>query len=574
MKKIRFFAFIIVIIGIIYIIPITSVGDVNKNSEQTFLEANINIDNKPNLYNNVNNDESEDSEPVVEDKKEEPKKENNTIKKILKNSKKQALNKEQVKNQVEVKQEKLHQKLIFEYKQLEKHDKPLVYKIKYPIFNNKNIEQKVNSHISELANDFKNEFSQYEPVIAEEKFIFNLDTDMYILNDSLLFIKFNVERNYNTYPNPVKFFETYILDIKKEQFVNIENILNKDYEDLFYLSAKNYFLNNYGINITKQSENYNDIKPDKEVYRKLFIKSDFAEIFFYDYKKQEEISIKMPVENILGYMNKEYLETTTIITTEATTESTTVTETTTKETTTVQQTTKVTETQQTTEKETVTEETTSNNSNINNKRKIDKNKPMIALTFDDGPNSATTNKILDILEKNNSVATFFVVSRRIEKDIETLKRMDSLGNQIGNHTANHKDLTKISKEQIKSEVDIVNNKLKKAIGKEASIVRVPYGATNDNVKSAINYPIIMWNVDTRDWKSRNAKSVEQQVIGKVKDGDIILMHDLYESTAQACETIIPKLIEQGYQFVTIDELFEYKGIEMKNGTKYSNANKK
>ena len=157
--------------------------------------------------------------------------------------------------------------------------------------------------------------------------------------------------------------------------------------------------------------------------------------------------------------------------------------------------------------------------------------------------------------------------------MELGKKMALQAKSLGVESA-YGEVTKISKEQIKSEVDIINNKLKKAIGKEASIVRVPYGATNDNVKSAINYPIIMWNVDTRDWKSRNAKSVEQQVIGKVKDGDIILMHDLYESTAQACETIIPKLIEQGYQFVTIDELFEYKGIEMKNGTKYSNANKK
>lgn len=558
MKKIRFLTFIIIIIGIIYIIPITSVGDVNRNSEQTFLEANISIDNKID-NNSLNSEPFVEIKEVKEVKEKSPKKEVNNVNTILNKAKKE------IKKQVEPKHKKLPEKLLFEYKQVEKHSKPLFYKIKYPTFNNKNIEQKINSHISELANDFKNEFSQYEPIMAEEKFIFHLDTDMSILNDNLLFVKFNIQRNYNTYPNPVKFFETYILDIKKEQFVNIEDVLSKGYEELFYISAKNYFLNNYGINITRQSENYNDIKPDKEVYRKLFIKGDFAEIFFYDYKNQQEVSIKMPVENLLGYMNKEYLKTTIITTTEVTTESTVITETTTKETTT---------TQQITEKETVTEETTSNNSSTNNKRKINKNKPMIALTFDDGPNGATTNKILDILEKNNSVATFFVVSRRIEKDTEILKRMDSLGNQIGNHTANHKDLTKISKEQVKSEVNIVNNKLKKAIGKEATIVRVPYGATNDNVKQAINYPIIMWNIDTRDWQSRNVKSIEQKVLGKIKDGDIILMHDLYESTVQACEVIIPKLIEQGYQFVTVDELFEYKGIEVKSGNKYFNANGK
>ncbi|WP_317368761.1 polysaccharide deacetylase family protein, partial [uncultured Tyzzerella sp.] len=388
--------------------------------------------------------------------------------------------------------------------------------------------------------------------------------------------------NYSTYPNPVKFYETYIIDITSGEFLSIEDIFINGYEDLFYDYAKNYFFNNYGLNITKKSENYNYIKPNKEVYKKIFLKDENVEVFFYDYKKQEEIFIKIPFENVLPYIKKEYIEqttTTTLASTtttnkEITTQATTVnisensTQTTvTKETTTEQITTEQTTTDKVTTEQIIKE-------NNNRKRKIDKNKPMIALTFDDGPNGNTTNKILDVLEENNSVATFFLVSRRIEKDKETLKRMDMLGNQIGNHTANHKDLTKLSKDKIKTEVDIVNKALKNTIGKEATIVRVPYGAVNDTVKQTVEYPIIMWNIDTKDWKNKNANTIQKEVLGKVKDGDIVLMHDLYDSTAKACEVIIPKLVEQGYQLVTVEELFEYKGIEMKKGNKYSNANKK
>nr|WP_317359937.1 polysaccharide deacetylase family protein [uncultured Tyzzerella sp.] len=518
MKKFKFLTFIIVIVGVIYIIPVTSIGDINKNNQEKIeiVQASVNINNK----NNVDE----------------------------KNIKENSLSKKD--------------NIKFEFKQIEKYEKPLVYKIKYPVFNNKNIEEKINNQIYNLAKDFKNEFSQYEPIIDDEKLLFILNTEIYNLKDNLLFVKFNVERNYNTYPNPVKFYETFIIDLKSENFVNISDILNKNYIDLFYIYVKEYFFNNYGINITKQSENYNDIKPTQDVYKKMFLDDKYVYVFFYDYKKQQETFTKIPLEKLLPYVKEEYLQTTTI--TETTRETTT-------QATTFKETTTETTTQTITTTATTTEKTTNQ---LSSKRKIDKNKPMIALTFDDGPNGAVTNKILDVLEKNNSVATFFIVSRRIEKDAEVLKRMDKLGNQIGNHTANHKDLTKISTEQVKSEVDIVNKKLKDAIGKEASMVRVPYGATNDNVKQAVNSPIVMWNVDTKDWKSRNTQAIVKEVLGKVKDGDIILMHDLYGTTAEACEIIIPKLVEQGYQLVTVEELLYYKGIEVKNGVKYFNGNKK
>ncbi len=539
MKRVKFLTFIIITFSIIFIIPVTSIGDVNNNDTKSkTVEAYINLDTNTDKVIEQNDTidieyKNENSEKIVIEQK-------NIRDDLIKNNNINSLE--------------------YDFKNIEKYEDYLIYKITYPIFNNNSINEKVYNHIKLLAENFKTEFSSYEPISIEDKLIFKLDTDIGVFKDNILSVKFTIERNYNTYPNPIKFYETYIIDIKENKEINVEDVLNKGYEDLFYIVSKEYFFNTYGINITKQSENYNDIKPDKNIYKKIFIKDDIVEIFIYDYKKQEETLIKMPIDKLIPYVKKEYIETT-----QTTTETTTIIETTTETTTIVTE-------------QTITETTTNidqgiQNSN-SNKRKIDKNKPMIALTFDDGPNNATTNRILDILEQNNSVATFFVVSRRIEKDTETLKRMDSLGCQIGNHTANHKDLTKLSNEQIKSEVDIVNHKLEKAIGKQASMVRVPYGAINQTIKDTLSYPIIMWNVDTKDWQSKNAKSIEQQVLGKVKDGDIILMHDLYNTTADACEVIIPKLIEQGFQLVTVEELLEHKGVEIKNGNTYFNVSTK
>lgn len=541
MKRVKFLIFIIIIISIIFIIPVTSIGDINNNGiKRQLVEASINLDTNTDKVTEQN-----DNTTDIEYKNE--------------NSKKIIVQQKDIRDDLTLKDNNINN-LEYDFKSIEKYEGYLVYKIKYPIFNNNNINEKVYNHIELLSENFKTEFSYYEPTSIEDKLIFKLDTDISIFKDNILSVKFTIERNYNTYPNPIKFYETYIIDIKENKELNLEDILNKGYEDLFYIVSKEYFFNTYGINITKQSENYNDIKPDKNVYNKIFIKDDIVEIFIYDYKKQEETLIKIPMDKLLPYVKKEYIEIT-----QSTTQITTIIET-------------ITETTTIVIEETSTETTTSIRENIqnskSNKRKIDKNKPMIALTFDDGPNNATTNRILDILEQNNSVATFFVVSRRIEKDVEILKRMDSLGCQIGNHTANHKDLTKLSNEQIKLEVDIVNDKLEKAIGKQATIVRVPYGAINQTIKETIKYPIIMWNVDTKDWQSKNAKDIEQQVLTKVKDGDIILMHDLYNTTAEACEVIIPKLIEQGFQLVTVEELLEYKGIYIKNGNTYFNGNMK
>ena len=193
------------------------------------------------------------------------------------------------------------------------------------------------------------------------------------------------------------------------------------------------------------------------------------------------------------------------------------------------------------------------------KRVIDPEKPMIALTFDDGPNAATTERILNTLTKNNARATFFVLGYMIDSYPDTIKKIIEQGSQIGNHTKNHKNLNLENATTITNEINYVKNRVKEIANYDITVLRPPYGNANETVKSVANCPLILWNVDTLDWKSRNANSVYNETLNYVSDGAIILMHDIYSSTADAVERIVPALISKGYQLVTIDELFEYRG---------------
>ena len=194
-----------------------------------------------------------------------------------------------------------------------------------------------------------------------------------------------------------------------------------------------------------------------------------------------------------------------------------------------------------------------------NPNEVDTNAPMVAFTFDDGPNPSNTQRILDVLNENYSHATFFVVGTNAENYPDLLKAISASGSEIGNHTYNHKDLTSISSSEVEEQIDKVNRAVKKATGENTTVIRPPYGAFNDKVLEQLEEPVVLWDLDTEDWDSRNAKKIVDEVMANIKDGDIVLMHDIYDSTAEAVEMLVPKLKEQGYQIVSISEMAEYKG---------------
>lgn len=203
-------------------------------------------------------------------------------------------------------------------------------------------------------------------------------------------------------------------------------------------------------------------------------------------------------------------------------------------------------------------------------RKIDKSKKMIALTFDDGPNY-NTSKVIDVLNKYDIKATFFVLGSRAINNKDILKKMADSGMEIGNHTYNHLLLTKYDENKIRREIDDTSEVIYSATKKRPKLLRPSYGSVNNKIKKVANMPIIIWDIDTLDWKYHNSKRITSRVVNKVRDGDIILMHDIYSASLNALSNIIPILQDNGYEFVTIDELFYYKGISLENGKVYGYA---
>lgn len=190
-----------------------------------------------------------------------------------------------------------------------------------------------------------------------------------------------------------------------------------------------------------------------------------------------------------------------------------------------------------------------------------KKEKAVALTYDDGP-SKFTNTILDCLERYGAKATFFVVGNSAYAYPDALLRAHTLGMEIGNHTMTHPRLTSISLSQVLSQLNKNANVIENVTGKRPSLVRPPYGSYNQSVINTAGTPFILWSIDTLDWKTRNAQKTVDAVLSSVKDGDIILMHDLYLPTAQATEIIVPRLIDMGYDLVTVSELAERKGLTL------------
>ena len=199
---------------------------------------------------------------------------------------------------------------------------------------------------------------------------------------------------------------------------------------------------------------------------------------------------------------------------------------------------------------------------------LDPSLPMIALSFDDGPNYPSTNAILDVLEQYNCSATFFIVSSRLDfgGNDKCAKRMVDIGCQLGNHTYDHKHYgADVTVDDITKGAE----KIKEVTGYAPSAYRPTGGYMSDLIKENCGAPICLWSVDTNDWSYRNAEKLYNYVLYAVDDGDIILMHDIYSTSATAVEWFVPELVNRGYQIVNIAELAYYKDAQLESGSVYS-----
>ncbi len=187
---------------------------------------------------------------------------------------------------------------------------------------------------------------------------------------------------------------------------------------------------------------------------------------------------------------------------------------------------------------------------------IDPDDKVVALTFDDGPNPSTTGQILDALEQYDGVATFFVLGELAEEYPEMIQQIYENGNEIGNHSYDHADFKQISTEAVQNEIDSTNQAIYDAVGARPIIVRPPYGNITDSIAEEIGRPCIIWTVDPEDWKNRDTTIDYNNVMNVVQDGDIVLMHDIYQESADAAVEIIRDLTNQGYKLVTVTQLMQ------------------
>lgn len=198
----------------------------------------------------------------------------------------------------------------------------------------------------------------------------------------------------------------------------------------------------------------------------------------------------------------------------------------------------------------------------NPSQEIDPQKPMVALTFDDGPNPVFTNAILDTLEENHVTATFFDLGQEMEKYPSVSQREYALGFEIGSHSYSHANFSKLSDTEIEKDVKDTSAIFRKILGQKPTCFRPPYGSFDERVKSLIPMPFVLWSLDTRDWESRNAEAVLKVIKDTDNlDGHIILMHGIYESTAKATAMLIPYLLDEGYQLVTVSQMMDFRGDE-------------
>jgi len=198
---------------------------------------------------------------------------------------------------------------------------------------------------------------------------------------------------------------------------------------------------------------------------------------------------------------------------------------------------------------------------------------LAALTFDDGPHPDYTVPLLDGLKERGVRATFFLVGTQIHYAPELVSRMAQEGHQIGVHTYSHVSVTGLEREEFRLQVEGTRRLIYSLIGERELWLRPPYGILDENTQRWADGPVILWSVDPEDWKDDKVDRIREHLVSHVRDGDIILMHDIYPSSVEAALAALDELRGQGFRFVTVAELMEYRGVTPESGKIYKRIKK-
>lgn len=210
--------------------------------------------------------------------------------------------------------------------------------------------------------------------------------------------------------------------------------------------------------------------------------------------------------------------------------------------------------------------------NLNVQRNIDKTKKLIAFSFDDGPARENTDRVVKALAKNHARATFFMLGQNASYYPRLVKEVKDSGNEVAGHSWNHPQLTKLGAAGVCRQMQKMNYAISKVTGSDVGLLRPPYGAIDRMVKANINAQLILWSIDTLDWKTLNTDATVNTILKQAKDGDIVLMHDIHKPSVAAAEKVLPLLKDRGFEVCTVSELLKAKGITVDKGDVVISAN--
>ncbi|WP_160719382.1 polysaccharide deacetylase family protein [Isachenkonia alkalipeptolytica] len=405
--------------------------------------------------------------------------------------------------------------------------------IHYPVFEAPSLNQEIEAYVDSAKKQFFREVDKNQQHLKERPATFNVSFDIYRVSDEVYGIAFD-EQSFVGGANGRQEGQIYHMNLESEEVFNPEQVI---------VDSQNNrkALYNYVLKEFQESEEYRDFffkeylqdlmlnSPD--LFRKIILKDRELLLKFDKYEVTAGAAgmpeITVPLEEInltLTETGQDFLKV------DGKDES-------------------VTESDDEEKQE-------DQNSEVGNEEEEDKEEPLkkVALTFDDGPHSQYTPEILEILDRYDAKATFFMLGNRVEFYPDLVREVFDRGHEIGNHTYDHKDLTAMGAEAIQNEVGKASLAIEEIIGRKPKILRPPYGAFNEAVENSVQIPLILWTVDTLDWKHKDPQKILESVKSDVEEDSIILMHDIHSGTPEGLGKVLAYLDGEGYDFVTISEL--------------------
>lgn len=385
--------------------------------------------------------------------------------------------------------------------------------INYPVTKSKKLNKIIQKEVHTQYNSFKEKYMNFNSL--NQKSELNIDYSFDKVKEYDI-VTIHTYLNSSKFYQPQNYIKTYVYHKKKKRLISLKDVIPK--EDLSYITkyVKHILQQKYNIS-NKNIQKY--IKNNHSTYSNFTFDQDYLYLYFDQFQNIKNIiKIQIPLENLNPKID--------------------------------------------TEQQII--KTANTKVKIPNKI-LDPNKKFIALTFDDGP-SIYTKEVINILKKYNCNATFFVLGNKVEIYQETIRESLKNGNELGNHSYSHKWLIKLDEESLKEQIDKTQDIIQETTGYTPKLLRPTYGSVNQKIRNLDQFEIILWNVDTLDWKYKSIDRIVNRATRNPKDGNIILMHDIHQRTVKALDKIIPILQNQGFELITISEMKEIQLLRDKMKT--------